>query len=122
MTDPDRTANLHDRAEEIRRDMGGADKVARMAEEGDKTVRQHIDAFVDDGTFREIGTFSHSERPDVRDTTPGDGKIGGHANVGDHRDLPQRSSAQRLRFGDRRRRRALFLHRRPRYCRRSVPN
>lgn len=81
MTDPDRTARLHERAEVIRRDMGGADKVARMADEGDKTVRQHIDEFVDEGTFREIGTFSHSERHDVRDSTPGDGKIGGHANV-----------------------------------------
>jgi acetyl-CoA carboxylase carboxyltransferase component len=81
MTDPDLTADLHARAETIRRDMGGADKVARMAEEGDKTVRQHIDAFLDDGTFREIGTFSRSLRPEVRDSTPGDGKIGGHGNV-----------------------------------------
>ena len=81
MTDPDRTADLHARAADIRTNMGGADKVQRMAEAGDKTVREHIDGLVDDGTFREIGTFSRSIRPEVKDSTPGDGKIGGHANV-----------------------------------------
>ncbi|MDG2113326.1 MAG: carboxyl transferase domain-containing protein, partial [Actinomycetota bacterium] len=52
-----------------------------LEELGDKNVRQHIDALLDDGTFREIGTFSRSLRPEVRDSTPGDGKIGGHGNV-----------------------------------------
>ncbi|MGY9073700.1 MAG: carboxyl transferase domain-containing protein [Acidimicrobiales bacterium] len=77
----DRVADLHARADVIRTEMGGADKVAKMAAEGDRTVRQHIDGFVDDGTFREIGTFSRSLRPEARATTPGDGKIGGHGNV-----------------------------------------
>lgn len=81
MADPERTADLHARAELIRTEMGGADKVARMAEESDKTIREHIDGFLDEGTFREIGTFSVSLRPEVRDSTPGDGKIGGHGNV-----------------------------------------
>lgn len=81
MTDPDRTADLHNRAEVIRRDMGGADKVAGLAEEGDKNVREHIGSLLDPGTFREIGTFSRSLRPEVRDSTPGDGKIGGHGNI-----------------------------------------
>jgi acetyl-CoA carboxylase carboxyltransferase component len=77
----DRVADLHARADVIRTEMGGADKVAKMAAEGDRTVRQHIDGSVDDGTFREIGTFSRSLRPEARATTPGDGKIGGHGNV-----------------------------------------
>ena len=81
MTDPDRTAELHARAERIRDEMGGSDKLSKMADEGDRTIREHIDAFLDVGTFREIGTFSTSIRPDERDKTPGDGKIGGHGTV-----------------------------------------
>ena len=34
--------------------------------------------FSDDGSFRELGTFSRSIRPEDRESTPGDGKIGGH--------------------------------------------
>ena len=81
MTDPERTSDLHARAEKIRRDMGGAEKIVRMHEEGDRTVREHIEKFLDSGTFREIGTFSRSLRVEDRDHTPGDGKIGGHGNV-----------------------------------------
>jgi len=81
VTDPDRTADLHSRARVIRQDMGGSSKVAAMAASGDRTIREHIDGLLDPGTFREIGTFSRSIRPEVRDTTPGDGKIGGHGNV-----------------------------------------
>ena len=81
MTDEQRTEDLRARAATIRTEMGGADKVARMKAESDKTVRQHIDSFLDDGTFREIGTFSRSLRPEDRASTPGDGKIGGHGNV-----------------------------------------
>ncbi|MEZ5235983.1 MAG: carboxyl transferase domain-containing protein [Acidimicrobiales bacterium] len=33
------------------------------------------------GSFREIGRFAHSANPDDRDSTPGDGKIGGHARI-----------------------------------------
>jgi acetyl-CoA carboxylase carboxyltransferase component len=61
--------------------MGGAERVARMGAEGDRTIREHIDAFLDPGTFRELGTFSRSMRLEDRDKTPGDGKIGGHGLV-----------------------------------------
>lgn len=81
MTDPDRTAELHGRADKIRNEMGGLDKLSKMADEGDRTVREHIDGFLDAGSFREIGTFSTSLRPDQRDKTPGDGKIGGHGTL-----------------------------------------
>ena len=81
MTDPDRTAELHARADKIRNEMGGSDKLSKMADEGNRTIREHIDGFLDAGSFREIGTFSTSIRPDQRDKTPGDGKIGGHGTV-----------------------------------------
>lgn len=81
MTDPDRTAELHARADRIRNEMGGSDKLSKMADEGDRTIRQHIDGLLDSGSFREIGTFSTSIRPDERGKTPGDGKIGGHGTV-----------------------------------------
>jgi acetyl-CoA carboxylase carboxyltransferase component len=71
----------HARAERIRSDMGGADKVARMRSQSDRTIREHIDALVDGGSFRELGTFSRSMRLEDRASTPGDGKIGGHALV-----------------------------------------
>ena len=81
MTDPDRTAELHARADKIRNEMGGSDKLSKMADEGNRTIREHIDGFLDAGSFREIGTFSTSIRPDQRSKTPGDGKIGGHGTV-----------------------------------------
>ena len=81
MTDSDRTAELHARADKIRNEMGGLDKLSKMADEGDRTVREHIGEFLDAGSFREIGTFSTSIRPDQRDKNPGDGKIGGHGTL-----------------------------------------
>lgn len=72
---------LRERAHRIRTDMGGADRVARMRAEGVPTIRDHIDAMLDDGSFREIGTFSRSMRLEDRATTPGDGKVGGEGTV-----------------------------------------
>ena len=65
----------------VRDEMGGAEKVERMRTEGTPTVRDHIEGFLDGGSFREIGTFSRSMRLEDRDRTPGDGKIGGHGAV-----------------------------------------
>ncbi len=65
----------------VRDEMGGAEKVERMRTEGTPTVRDHIEGFLDGGSFREIGTFSRSMRLEDRDRTPGDGKIGGHGTV-----------------------------------------
>ena len=81
MTGPDRITELHTRADRVRNEMGGADKVAKMADEGDRTIRQHIEDFLDTDSFREIGTFSRSIRLEEREKTPGDGKIGGHGTV-----------------------------------------
>ena len=65
----------------IRDDMGGADKVARLHAAGRRSARDHLAAFVDAGSFSEVGMFARSERPEDRAGTPGDGKIGGHATV-----------------------------------------
>lgn len=62
-------------------DMGGADKMARLRGTGRRTAREHIETFVDEGTFNEVGLFARSERAEDRAATPGDGKIGGHAKV-----------------------------------------
>lgn len=69
------------RAAKVRTEMGGVDKVARLAERDEKTVRRQIDGLLDPGSFREIGTFSRSMRIEDRDRTPGDGKIGGHGTI-----------------------------------------
>lgn len=65
------------RRDAIRADLGGADKVARLHERGERTIREHIDGLVDPDSFEEIGTFARSMRVEDRDATPGDGKIGG---------------------------------------------
>lgn len=70
-----------DRAATVRTDMGGRDKVERLAARGERTVREQIDGVLDDGSFREIGTFSQSIRPEDRGKTPGDGKIGGDGTI-----------------------------------------
>ena len=71
-----------ERRSSIRRDMGGQARIERLHREGRFTIREHIDAFVDPGSFREIGTFAASARLEDRDSTPGDGKLGGHAMLG----------------------------------------
>src|SRR3954454_8574300 len=81
MAEHDPVIDLHARAETVRRDLGGADKVQRLHAEGQRTVREHIAGLLDAGSFSEIGTFSRSLRPEDRDRTPGDGKIGGHGTV-----------------------------------------
>jgi len=77
----EKVAALHERLEEIRTQMGGAQKIARMRAEGDKTIREHLDGLLDRGSFRELGTLARSMRLDARARTPGDGKIGGHGTI-----------------------------------------
>jgi acetyl-CoA carboxylase carboxyltransferase component len=77
----DPVADLYARAERIRTEMGGAVKIARIHARGGHTIRERIAAAVDPGSFRELGTFARSKRPEDADSTPGDGKIGGHATI-----------------------------------------
>ena len=69
------------RREAIRREMGGAERVERLRARGARTIREQIDALLDEGSFEEMGTFAHSERPEDAASTPGDGKIGGHGTI-----------------------------------------
>jgi acetyl-CoA carboxylase carboxyltransferase component len=69
------------RRERIRAEMGGAHRIERLHDRGERTVREHIDGLLDPGSFEEVGTFVRSARVEDHDTTPGDGKIGGHGTV-----------------------------------------
>jgi acetyl-CoA carboxylase carboxyltransferase component len=77
----DPVADLHRRAARIRTEMGGVAAAERLAQRGERTIRQHIDGLLDQGSFSEIGTFARSMRPEDRDHTPGDGKIGGIGTI-----------------------------------------
>lgn len=66
---------------QVRTELGGQEKVDAIHSRGEQTVRERIDALVDEGSFREIGTFARSLRVEDRERTPGDGKIGGHARI-----------------------------------------
>ena len=62
MTGSDRITELHTRADRVRNEMGGADKVAKMAEEGDRTIRQHIEDFLDTDGRRCIAIPCHGRQ------------------------------------------------------------
>ncbi len=79
--DFDAVEDLRRRRERIRAEMGGAERIEKLHAAGAKTIREHIDGLLDDGSFEEQGTFAHSENPDDAETTPGDGKVGGHGEV-----------------------------------------
>lgn len=77
----DLTEEMKARRERIRAEMGGADKIARQHARGRLTMRERIDRLLDPDSFFEIGTFTRSERPEVADRSPGDGKIGGLGDI-----------------------------------------
>ncbi|MFN0028713.1 MAG: acyl-CoA carboxylase subunit beta [Acidimicrobiales bacterium] len=81
MNQDELAADLSARADRIVTEMGGVDRIERIHARGGYTVRERIDTLVDDGSFREIGRFARSARPEDADSTPGDGKIGGHATI-----------------------------------------
>ena len=69
------------RRRRIREEMGGRERIERQHRRGRLTVRERIERLADAGSFLEIGTFARSERPEARERTPGDGKVGGWARV-----------------------------------------
>ncbi len=77
-TTPEAVDAFRARRDKIRTELGGLDKVAKVHAQGRRTIREHIEAFLDPGSFDELGTFSRSSNPVDKDVTPGDGKIGGH--------------------------------------------
>lgn len=78
---PDAVAELHARRDRIRAEMGGVARIERLHARGERTIREHLDALLDPGSFDEVGTFVRSLRPEDHDDTPGDGKIGGHGTI-----------------------------------------
>ncbi|HWH95622.1 MAG TPA: carboxyl transferase domain-containing protein [Baekduia sp.] len=79
--EPDVVADFHARRDRIRTEMGGAARIERLHARGERTIREHVTALLDDGSFDEVGTFVHSLRSEDKDDTPGDGKIGGHGTI-----------------------------------------
>ncbi len=67
--------------DQIRSEMGGSAKLAQLSELGRLNVRERFDLLLDPGSFREVGTFAHSDRVADSAATPGDGKIGGHGLI-----------------------------------------
>lgn len=61
--------------------MGGAEKLARQKREGRLNARERVDLLFDKGTFQEIGMFGHSDRPEMAERTPADGKITGFGYI-----------------------------------------
>lgn len=63
------------------RAMGGADKLARRRQAAIMDVRERIDYLLDPGTFRESGLFGVSYIPEMRESTPCDGKVTGFGRI-----------------------------------------
>ncbi len=94
-----------DELEERRRlaaKMGGKDKVARQHSFGKMDVRQRIDSFLDDGSFREVGGIAgkatYSDDGEIEDFTPanmvfGRGEIGGKPLIVEADDFTVRGGA-----------------------------
>ena len=63
------------------RAMGGPEKLAKRAKQGLLSARERIDYLLDAGTFRESGLFGVSYIPEMRDSTPADGKVTGFGKI-----------------------------------------
>jgi acetyl-CoA carboxylase carboxyltransferase component len=63
------------------RAMGGPEKLAKRAEQGLLSARERIDCLLDEGSFRESGLFGVSYIPEMRPSTPGDGKVTGFGKI-----------------------------------------
>lgn len=61
--------------------MGGPGKLAKRRKDGVLNVRERIDHLLDPGSFREAGLFGVSYIPEMRDSTPCDGKVTGFGKL-----------------------------------------
>jgi len=61
--------------------MGGTVKLAKRKAEGHLNARERLDQLLDPGSFHESGLFATSHRPEARERSPADGKIGGFGTV-----------------------------------------
>lgn len=62
--------------------MGGAEKLQERAQQGVLNARERIDRLVDEQSFHEMGLFATSIRPEMRERSPGDGKLAGFGRIG----------------------------------------
>ncbi|MGH8620308.1 MAG: acyl-CoA carboxylase subunit beta [Burkholderiales bacterium] len=61
--------------------MGGERKLSRRRQAGILSARERIDQLLDPGSFREQGLFGVSYLPEMRESTPTDGKITGFGKL-----------------------------------------
>jgi acetyl-CoA carboxylase carboxyltransferase component len=71
-----------ERRERTALQMGGADRIARQHQKGRLTARERIDLLLDAGSFDETGLLTCSDRPEMSDITPADGKVVGYGQIG----------------------------------------
>jgi len=81
MTEDKDIQELLRRKEQAITGMGGPDKIEAQRRRGRLTARERIQALLDSGSFIEIGALAHSERDEVADRSPGDGKIIGLGTI-----------------------------------------
>lgn len=65
--------------------MGGPEKLDKRKQSGLLNVRERIDRLLDPGSFRESGLFGVSYLPEMRESTPCDGKVTGFGKIGGRR-------------------------------------
>lgn len=61
--------------------MGGEAKLAKRKAAGILNARERIDHLLDPESFIESGMFAVSNRPEDKETTPADGKVGGYGRI-----------------------------------------
>lgn len=67
------------------RAMGGPQKLAKRVTPAVMNARERIDHLLDSGSFRESGLFGVSYIPEMRDSTPCDGKVTGFGKIASRR-------------------------------------
>ena len=63
------------------RQMGGADKLKKRTDRGQRNARELIELFIDPGSFEEIGTLVGGQSYHGADTVPADALIGGLGKI-----------------------------------------
>lgn len=81
MTDDKDIHELLRRKERAITQMGGLDKIETQHKRGRMTARERVLALLDPGSFIEFGALAHSERDEIANRSPGDGKIIGFGAI-----------------------------------------
>ncbi len=76
----DRMKRFHEKRQKAL-GMGGEEKLAAKRAAGELNARERIDHMLDQGTFTEMGLFTHSDQPGMEGKSPCDGKIVGFGKV-----------------------------------------